>query len=99
MTTPPAVDIENLTVRCGNRTVLRDLTCRIAAGTVTGLIGPSGSGKTTLMRAILGVQKIAVGRVTVLGHPAGSADLRGRVGYMAQERAVYTDLTVRENVA
>ena len=65
---------------------------------MTGLLGPSGSGKSTLMRAIVGVQKVAGGCVQVLGHPAGSPQLRTRLGYMTQAPSVYGDLTVRENL-
>jgi ABC-2 type transport system ATP-binding protein len=50
------------------------------------------------MRAIVGVQIVAGGEVTVLGLPAGTPALRGRVGYVTQAPAVYADLTVRENV-
>ena len=64
---------------------------------VTGLLGPSGSGKTTLMRAIVGVQIVKSGTVTVLGESAGSASLRSRIGYLTQAPSVYADLTVREN--
>ena len=69
------------------------------AGAVTGLLGPSGCGKTTLMRAIVGVQRVAGGTLTVLGLPAGTPELRRRVGYMTQAPSVYADLTVRENLA
>jgi ABC-2 type transport system ATP-binding protein len=62
------------------------------------LLGPSGSGKTTLIRAIVGVQRNVSGTLTVLGMPAGSADLRSKVGYVPQESSVYKDLTVRENL-
>lgn len=79
--------------------MLPDLSCAVAAGTVTGLLGPSGSGKTTLIRAIVGVQKVVSGRVSVLGKPAGSAALRAQVGYVTQAPSVYGDLTVRENLA
>jgi ABC-2 type transport system permease protein len=65
---------------------------------ITGVIGPSGCGKSTLMRSVAGVQLIASGTVTVLGSPAGSAALRGRIGYATQAPAVYADLTVRENL-
>ena len=68
------------------------------AGEVTGLLGPSGCGKSSLMRAVVGVQVVAGGTVTVLGHPAGSPALRDRVGYVTQAPSVYDDLTVRENV-
>jgi ABC-2 type transport system ATP-binding protein len=92
-----ATAIDDLVVARGKRRVLHGLTLAIPRGTVTGLLGPSGSGKTTLMRCIVGVQKIESGRVTVLGQPAGSAPLRGRVGYLTQTPSVYADLTVREN--
>jgi ABC-2 type transport system ATP-binding protein len=65
---------------------------------LVGLLGPSGSGKTTLMRAIVGVQLIDNGTVHVLGHPAGSAALRRKIGYVTQAPAVYPDLTVIENL-
>ena len=93
-----AVEIERLDVVRGGAPVLRGLTCVVPAGTVTGLLGPSGSGKTTLMRAIVGVQRVAGGGVTVLGEPAGARPLRDRVGYMTQAPSVYGDLTVRENL-
>src|SRR4051812_12081641 len=80
-------------------TVLPDLSCEVAAGSVTGLLGPSGSGKSTLIRAIVGVQQVAGGRVEVLGCPAGSASLRPRLGYMTQAPSVYGDLSVEENLA
>jgi ABC-2 type transport system ATP-binding protein len=69
----------------------------VPAGSVTGLLGPSGSGKTTLIRAIVGVQIVKSGTVTVLGRPAGSAALRRDVGYVTQAPSVYADLSVREN--
>jgi ABC-2 type transport system ATP-binding protein len=50
------------------------------------------------MRAIVGVQVMRSGDVTVLGEPAGSPALRSRVGYVTQSPSVYEDLTVRENV-
>jgi ABC-2 type transport system ATP-binding protein len=49
------------------------------------------------MRALVGVQKVVSGTVSVLGEPAGSAALRPRVGYVTQAPSVYADLTVREN--
>jgi ABC-2 type transport system ATP-binding protein len=70
---------------------------QIARGTITGLLGPSGCGKTTLMRAVVGTQIVASGTVTVLGRPAGSADLRRRVGYVTQDATIYRDLRVIDN--
>src|SRR5919199_2728544 len=93
-----AVTVRDLVVDRGRRRVLKGLSFSVPVGQVTGLLGPSGSGKTTLMRALVGVQQVRSGEVTVLGEPAGSADLRARVGYVTQAPSVYADLTVRENV-
>jgi len=92
-----AVEVAGLVVERGRRTVLDGISCAVPAGSVTGLLGPSGSGKTTLIRAIVGVQIVKSGAVTVLGRPAGSAPLRRLVGYVTQAPSVYEDLTVREN--
>jgi ABC-2 type transport system ATP-binding protein len=94
----PAVVVSELHARRGSHRVLQGLSLTIPAGRVVGLIGPSGSGKTTLMRAIVGVQEVQSGTVTVLGRPAGSAELRRRVGYVTQDASVYDDLTVRQNL-
>jgi ABC-2 type transport system ATP-binding protein len=94
---PTAIEVRDLVVERGKRRVLHGISCAIPAGTVTGLLGPSGSGKTTLIRAVVGVQIVKSGTVTVLGEPAGSAALRRTVGYVTQAPSVYADLSVREN--
>ncbi len=94
----PAIDIKNLRVIRGQRVALADISVQIGRGTITGLLGPSGCGKTTLMRSIVGTQIIAKGTVTVLGRPAGSADLRHRVGYVTQDPTIYNDLRIVDNV-
>lgn len=96
--TDAAVLIEGLRVVRGDRPAIDDLSVTIAGGTITGLLGPSGCGKTTLMRSIVGTQIITSGTVTVLGHPAGSAPLRHRVGYVTQSATIYDDLRVLDNV-
>jgi ABC-2 type transport system ATP-binding protein len=90
--------VANLRVERGDSVVLPVLSCEVEAGSVTGLLGPSGSGKSTLLRAIVGVQKVVSGSVQVLRQPAGSAELRSRIGYMTQAPSVYGDLTVCENL-
>jgi ABC-2 type transport system ATP-binding protein len=92
-----AVEVTGLSVVRGTRPVLTDLDLSITDG-VTGLLGPSGCGKSTLMRALVGVQRIQGGTITVLGEPAGSRPLRDRVGYVTQAASVYDDLTVTENL-
>lgn len=92
------MSVENLRVVRGGRTAIDDVSVQIAKGTITGLLGPSGCGKTTLMRSIVGTQIVASGSVTVLGKPAGSAELRSRVGYVTQNPTIYDDLRVIDNV-
>ena len=92
-----AIEVRNLVVERGGRRVLHGIDCSVPRGTVAGLLGPSGSGKTTFIRAVVGVQVVKEGTVTVLGRPAGSASLRRTVGYLTQAPSVYLDLTVREN--
>jgi ABC-2 type transport system ATP-binding protein len=94
----PAIEVEDLRVHRGGKLVLPGISLGIGRGVVTGLLGPSGSGKTTLMRAIVGVQIVESGKISVLGRPAGLPELRPRVGYVTQAPSVYGDLTVRENL-
>ena len=93
-----SVEVRDLTVTRGRTDVLHELSFTLAPSRITGLLGPSGSGKTTLMRALVGVQSGIVGTVTVLGLPAGTGALRHRVGYVTQAPAVYTDLSIAENL-
>ncbi len=92
-----SIEVDDLVVHRGGKEVLHGISCAVNSGIVTGLLGPSGSGKTTLLRAVVGVQKVRSGNVTVLGEPAGSAKLRRRIGYLTQDPSIYADLTVREN--
>lgn len=95
----PAVAVDDLVVRRGGSEVLHGLDLQVPTGSIVGLLGPSGCGKTTLMRAIVGTQIVESGTVTVLGEPAGSPRLRHRVGYVTQSPSVYSDLSVRQNLA
>ena len=92
-----AIEVRDLVVDRGGRRVLHGIDCTVPTGTVAGLLGPSGSGKTTLIRAIVGVQIVKSGTVTVLGEPAGTPALRRTLGYVTQAPSVYADLSVREN--
>lgn len=93
-----SIRLLRVSVTLGNTPVLKNATITLPTGKIIGLLGPSGAGKTTFMRVIVGRQHIESGTAVVLGQPAGSALLRGRIGYMPQAAAVYQDLTVRENV-
>ena len=92
------LSIDNLCVTRDNRPVLEGINFDLRSGSIVGLLGPSGAGKTTLMRAIMGLQRITTGEVTVLGQPAGTAALRSKLGYVTQSPAIYNDLTVAQNL-
>jgi ABC-2 type transport system ATP-binding protein len=92
------VEVDDLHVTRGRNRAVAGVSFTTEPGQVTGLLGPSGCGKTTLMRALVGVQIVESGSVTVLGLPAGHTDLRHRVGYVTQAPSVYDDLTVAENL-
>ena len=94
-----SIVVSNLTVVKQKKPILNNISFSLSGGRLIGLMGPSGSGKTTLMRALLGIQIPTKGTVSVLGSTAGAAVLRSHIGYVSQSPAVYSDLTVRQNLA
>ena len=88
-----------------SRTILNDVSLRFMRGKVTAVLGGSGCGKTTLLRLIGGVHRPNSGRVIFDGEVIDANDrdqlyrLRRRLGMLFQFGALFTDLTVYENVA
>ena len=84
------------------KTVVHDrLDIDLMRGEVLGVVGASGSGKSVLLRSIVGLQKPRAGTVTVLGTDVYKSDMsatRARWGVMFQDGALFSALTVRENV-
>jgi len=80
---------------------VREVSLKVHAGEVFGLVGPDGAGKTTLIRLLVGLLDPDAGQATIFGRPASSeADsVRSLVGYMPQQYSLYGDLTVDENLA
>jgi ABC-2 type transport system ATP-binding protein len=97
-TAGPAVSTRDLTKRFGSVTALNRFTVEVPRGVTLGLLGPNGAGKTTLLRVLLGLTAPTAGRAEVLGQVVPSRSVLGRIGYMPQELATYTDLTVEENL-
>jgi ABC-2 type transport system ATP-binding protein len=78
---------------------LRDCTLTIPEGHVVGLVGPNGAGKTTLLRLATGMLAPTRGTITVLGErPAAGPAQLARVGFVAQDTAVYARLTVADHL-
>ncbi|MEV4421837.1 ATP-binding cassette domain-containing protein, partial [Patulibacter sp. NPDC049589] len=96
----PAIALDGLVRRRGERLVLRDVSLIVPAGATVALLGPNGAGKSTLLRVLAGLMRPTDGVCRVLGHalPADRHGLRGRVGYLAHEPMLYRDLSVRENL-
>lgn len=91
-----------LTRRFGTRTVVRDVSLTIEAGTVHGLLGPNGAGKTTLFRMLTGLLRPHAGRVELDGQDVTRWPLwrraRAGLGYLPQGPSVFRHLSVRRNV-
>ena len=82
----PAIAIDGLVKRYGERTVLDGVSLSVAAGELVALLGPNGAGKTTTVEIVEGYRRADSGRVRVLGMepPSGGRALRARVGLMLQ---------------
>lgn len=93
-----AVEVRQVRKRFGAIQALDGLSLRVPRGQIYGLLGPNGSGKTTLIRSILGLVAPEEGEVEVLGRRMPEREVLGRIGYMTQAAALYTDLTAEENV-
>lgn len=102
---PTIVSFESLSFSYGAQALLTDVTLQITRGEVTALMGGSGSGKTTLLRLLGGQLRPDAGRVVFDGQDVASLDrkalylLRRRMGVLFQYGALFTDLSVFENVA
>lgn len=82
-----------VTQRFGQREVLDRVDLEVPAGKVVGLLGPNGAGKTTLMRILFGVLTADAGSIEWAGRTATEEDRRDW-GYMPQERGLYRDMRV-----
>lgn len=99
------VEVEGLHFSRGEKEIFRGVDLRIPRGKITAIMGPSGTGKTTLLKLIGGQLAPDIGRVTIDGqdvHRLSRKDLfrlRRRMGMLFQSGALFSDLSVFENVA
>ena len=101
----PAIEIRGLCTQFGDVVIHRDINLDIEAGQMLGLVGGSGSGKTTLLREIVGLLAPSQGSVKLFGQavldpdPARRRALRRRFGMLFQQGALFSALSVHDNIA
>ena len=99
------IEVEGLWTRFGENVIHRDIDLCVRCGEVFALVGGSGSGKTVLLRQMLGLEKPARGTIRVFGQSWRTADpgtvrqMRSRCGVLFQEGALFSALSVYDNVA
>ena len=100
----PVIKVRDLSVGFGRTPVLRDLSLDVYRGEILGIVGGSGSGKSVLLRSIIGLVPRQAGDISVFGTSANAADegtwraVQRRWGVLFQQGALFSSLTVRENV-
>jgi phospholipid/cholesterol/gamma-HCH transport system ATP-binding protein len=99
-----AIKVRQLKVRLGERDVIHDLSMTVERGEIIGLVGASGGGKTVLLRTMLGLLPKTSGTVDIMGirlesaTPEETRRIGRQCGMMFQQGALFSSLTLRENV-
>jgi heme exporter protein A len=98
---PPAIELRGLYRHFGERTVLRDLSLLVPAGSTLAVLGRNGAGKSTLLRILATLLRPHAGEVLVFGEalPRRGFAVRGRLGLLAHDPLLYRDLSGRENLS
>jgi phospholipid/cholesterol/gamma-HCH transport system ATP-binding protein len=103
--TNPAIQVEDLVVRYGDRTVLEGVNFTVRSGEIFVIVGGSGSGKTTLLRNLVGLMRPASGRILIRGQDFTAmtdqerVELRKTMGMSFQNSALLGSMSVADNVA
>jgi heme exporter protein A len=97
----PAIELDGLERRYGDRVALTGVTVRVPRGATLAVLGANGAGKTTLLRVLAGLLRPHAGTARVLGAdlPRERWKVPGQVGYLGHEPLLYRDLTGRENLS
>ncbi|HEU5285205.1 MAG TPA: ATP-binding cassette domain-containing protein [Sphingomicrobium sp.] len=98
MTEDPAVEAVDLVKDFGETRALDGISLAVPAGSIYGLLGPNGAGKTTALRVMLGIIDPSSGTRRVLGREQ-PLDAAWEVGYLPEERGLYSGMTAREAIA
>ena len=94
----PVLAVSGLVHRFGERVAVDQLDLEVRAGEIVGLVGRNGAGKTTAMRAVMGILRPLSGQISWHGRLLAPAD-RLRCGYMPEERGLYPQMRVLDQVA
>lgn len=101
----PIIEVQNVTVRYGNLTVLENVSCDIFPGEVFVIVGGSGCGKSTLLRQIIGLETPTEGKVLIDGEDLASAtgerrnEILTKFGVLFQSGGLFASMTLAENIA
>ncbi len=104
MTSPAAIEVRELVTHYGARRILDDVSLEVREGEIMIIMGGSGSGKSTLLRHLLGLHRPTSGSIRLLGRditratPGEIQELRKNMGVAFQGGALFTSMTVGENV-
>ena len=99
------IEVRGLLSQFGEQVIHRDLDLDVVRGEVLGVVGGSGTGKTVLLNSIIGLKEPEGGTIRIFGHDVGEAtdaeraDVERRTGVLFQQGALFSALTVLENVA
>ena len=97
---PPMMEVKNVFMRFNATEALRDVSFRLAHGSIFGLVGSDGAGKSTLLRLIATMIKPSSGSININGFDVVTQKrkIKNIIGYMPQRFGLYQDLTVEENI-
>ena len=90
--------VERLTKRYGDLTAVDNVSFSAKRGEILGIVGPNGAGKTTTLECIEGLRQPSSGRIRVLGHNAGSAEVKELIGVQLQANSYFDHLTLVETL-
>jgi ABC-2 type transport system ATP-binding protein len=95
-----AIDVQGMTKRFGDRTVVDNISLQVRTGEIFGFLGPNGSGKTTFIRMLCGLLRADAGSGTCLGYDVikETEKIKRHVGYMTQRFSFWEDLSITENL-
>ncbi|MFT6630269.1 MAG: ABC-2 type transport system ATP-binding protein [Bacteriovoracaceae bacterium] len=93
-----AIEIDNITLKYGNRNILKDISFHVDKGHIHGFLGPNGAGKTTTMKVITKLLTQDSGQVKLFGQDVGDlkSTFNSKIGFLLENPPLYNDLTVME---